>query len=88
MDKVLQDFIDHLVENSTPDDVVGILPRWISVEDRLPPAAEHHVDISETVLFYRPKKVGEPENTWIGAIYLSLGCGIAIHWMPLPERPK
>ena len=60
------------------------LPKWISVEDRLP-------DESDTVLVYRDGCYGvsrlmdtEPEIMWT---YTGIG-GDPTHWTPLPEPPK
>ena len=69
----------------------GQKAQWISVNDRLPPAAE-------TVLFTGTSLVGERFRAQTG--YYNLGVWVAenigivnatftvTHWMPLPELPK
>lgn len=69
------------------NDAVDAMPRWISVEERLPEKGSVVLvmwNYSPMVAHYRWS--GYFETTW-GCIPLHVGTEVT-HWMSLPEPPK
>ena len=66
------------------NDAVDAIPRWISVEERLP---EHMDDVLTWVRGL--VEIGcYDENDECWELYTCVGDGSVTHWMPLPEPPK
>lgn len=72
-------------------------PKWISVEERLPDAAQGMEGVLGFVNGYNGRitftdaslfvKYDYVENAWWSEDYDIEGCKVT-HWMPLPEPPK
>ena len=66
------------------NDAVDAIPRWISVEERLP---EHMDDV--LVWVGGLAEIGcHDENNDCWELYTYVGDGTVTHWMPLPKPPK
>ncbi len=72
-------------------------PRWISVEERLPPSDELVIvaihddsgdtayDVTNVGFFLRGVNFGPEYGVWVVE---NERCNWVTHWMPLPEPPK
>jgi len=68
------------------EELLAVVPHWISVEERLPDVAEKLITyngnfVSENWLCTVASKDGKI-NVW------AYSEGFVTHWMPLPEPPK
>lgn len=68
------------------NDAVDEMPRWISVEERLPEKCEYVICIVRFGEDAWNHELGFViNNSWVHA---GRSDGIVTHWMPLPEPPK
>ena len=71
-------------------DALAKVPKWISVEERLPEKWQYADGTFVNYLIYMPKygvDVGnyiQPAKSWVCMGFPT----IVTHWMPLPEPPK
>ena len=62
---------------------VGTEPKWISVEERLPPCGERVLITEGSAVFEAYLSIS---NKWVRNGIGWMEC--VTHWMPLPEPPK
>ena len=67
------------------NDAVGEMPKWISVEERLPDGGA--MVIAHTLCFYDVLQWDAREELWVGAYSVHVK-NYVTHWMPLPPAQE
>lgn len=89
MEELLKDalaLIEHL--ESERDAALAKVPKWISIQERLPQDGQKIVMINEKYPSITLQGIYKADKTPDTIRVLGFGIGKVTHWMPLPEPPK
>lgn len=78
--------IEHL--ESERDAALAKVPKWISIQERLPQDGQKIVMINEKYPSITLQGIYKADKTPDTIRVLGFGIGKVTHWMPLPEPPK
>jgi hypothetical protein len=66
------------------DEAEALIPKWISVKDRLPEKAGKYAVITNRHETWQTRWFRPSDNVWEGDTKISY----TTHWIPLPEPPQ